>query len=107
MKTEHAKTSGSARARCLALLLMFAASALTWISPPTVAAATLRVCLSGCTYTTIQSAMNAAQTGDRITIGAGTYTENLLMFAPLAAKSLTLVGSGAARTIVDGNQQGS
>lgn len=87
------------------VMLLIIASAVMSIRPPEAAAGMLQVCPSGCPYTSIQSAINAAQTGDRIIIAAGTYTENLLMFAPLAAKTLTLMGRGAARTIVNGNLQ--
>jgi nitrous oxidase accessory protein NosD len=47
------------------------------------------VCGSGCAYTSIQSAINAAAPGATITIGAGSYTENVVV-----NKSVTLEGSG-------------
>ena len=37
----------------------------------TASAATLRVCASGCTYTKLQSAIDAAQPGDTILLRAG------------------------------------
>ncbi len=40
---------------------------------PKVMAATLTVCASGCTYTTVDAAIDAAVTGDTITLGAGSY----------------------------------
>ncbi|MGD9891022.1 MAG: hypothetical protein AB7R89_11950 [Dehalococcoidia bacterium] len=51
----------------------------------TAQAATLSVCASGCPYTTIRDAIDAAQTGDTISIAPGTYLENL-----------TIPGSGTA-----------
>jgi nitrous oxidase accessory protein NosD len=47
------------------------------------------VCGSGCAYTSIQSAINAAAPGATITIGAGSYAENVVV-----NKSVTLKGSG-------------
>src|ERR1700733_834477 len=71
----------------------------------TALAGRLRVCANGCPYSTIQAAIDAAQTGDTIKIAPGTYTENPRILPPTAAKRLTLQGSGALTTIVDGNQQ--
>jgi nitrous oxidase accessory protein NosD len=47
------------------------------------------VCASGCQYTSIQAAVNAASEGATITIGNGTYAENVVVNKPL-----TLQGSG-------------
>lgn len=44
---------------------------------PAIASAALDVCKSGCAYSTIQSAINAAVSGDTIRVVQGTYTENL------------------------------
>jgi len=50
---------------------------------------------------TIGAAVNKAAGGDIIQIAAGTYVENLTI-----RKSLTLIGAGQDKTIVDGNQAG-
>ena len=63
-----------------------------------VRAATLDVCTSGCTYSTIQDAINAAVSGDTITIANGTYT---LSSGLLVYKSISLVGSSQAGVIID------
>jgi len=61
-------------------------------------AATLDVCPSGCTYSTIKSAVTAATAGDTINVGAGTYNENSIQIT----KALTIKGAGVGQTIVDG-----
>lgn len=50
----------------------------------------------------IQGAVNASKSGDTINLYAGTYNEIVKI-----DKSLAVKGSGANRTIVDGNQSGS
>jgi len=42
--------------------------------PPIVHAAELRVCPVGCTYSSIQAAVDAASTGDLVKVATGTYT---------------------------------
>jgi hypothetical protein len=61
------------------------------------AAATLRVCLSGCPYGTISDALAAAAAGDTIRIGRGTYAGGFVIDAPV-----TLRGAGAGKTIISG-----
>ena len=52
------------------------------------------VCAKGCTYTSIQAAVNAASSGATITIGPGNYAENVTI-----GTSVTLKGAGR-RTVV-------
>ena len=47
------------------------------------------VCATGCAYTSIQSALDAAAPGATITVGPGHYAENLVI-----SKSVTLMGTG-------------
>jgi len=54
-------------------------------------AATLEVCATGGTHTTIQAAVNAAASGDTINVCAGTYTENVSI-----GKALTILGPNNA-----------
>jgi hypothetical protein len=52
------------------------------------------VCSSGCFFKSIQAAINAASPGATITVGPGTYVENLTV-----NKSLTLQGTGGKPVI--------
>jgi hypothetical protein len=67
------------------------AGCLTVASP---ALASPLVCESGCFFHSIQTAVNAAQPGATITIGAGKYYENLVLEKPV-----TLRGAGTATVI--------
>jgi hypothetical protein len=51
------------------------------------------VCPSGCPFTKIQAALDAANEGDTITVGPGVYREHLKI-----TKSVSLIGAGAAQT---------
>ena len=52
------------------------------------------VCASGCFFNSIQAAINAAQPGATITIGPGSYDENVVVDKPL-----TLKGAGVTTVI--------
>lgn len=54
-------------------------------------------------YTSIQAALNAAEAGDRIDVGPGTFVENIVW---PDTPSLHLVGSGMDETTIDGGQVG-
>ena len=55
---------------------------------------------------TINGAFSKAiSSGDTVSIAAGTYTENIII--PPGLTSVTLLGAGAALTILDGNNAGS
>jgi len=60
-------------------------------------AATLTVCPSGCAYSQIQPAVDAASSGDTISIGAGTYYGAIDV-----TKNVTLAGAGAGSTTIQG-----
>lgn len=83
----------------IALSLFFAVATLHtifWLANMATAAP-LDVCPSGCTYATIQSAVDNAVPFDNINVSAGTYSENVVI-----SKSLTIQGADASSTIVDG-----
>lgn len=69
--------------------------------PLTGIAATLEV---PATYATIQSAIDAADDGDTILVAAGTYVENINF---LGKDIVVMSSSGAADTVIDGNELGS
>jgi hypothetical protein len=75
---------------CLTGLVLLPASA--------TASQTLTVCASGCGYTSIQAAIQAApkSANTTITIGAGTYNENVNTLG----KNLSLVGAGEGQTVI-------
>jgi nitrous oxidase accessory protein NosD len=85
----------------IALLLVLApiASAKTWYVNG-VSGSNLNNCLSTTTACkTIRRAILLAASGDTIRVAAATYKENLTI-----ARNLTIVGAGAATTIIDGRR---
>jgi hypothetical protein len=67
------------------------------VAAPPASAATLRVCPSGCSFTTIAGALAAAANGDTIGIAAGTYVGGFTV-----DKNVTLRGEGADQTTITG-----
>jgi len=60
----------------------------------------LEVCASGCAYSSIQDAIDAASDGETVLVGDGTYVENINFLG----KAITVTSvNGAATTIIDGN----
>jgi parallel beta-helix repeat protein len=57
----------------------------------------ITVCPSGCDFTSIQAAIQAAPEGAAIQVKAGTYKESLTITKPLS-----LVGEGAGKTVIEG-----
>lgn len=80
-RTIQATTAAATLVACLAL------TGSAWASSKT-------VCAKGCAFTSIQSAINAASPGATITVGPGSYFENVVVNKPL-----TLEGSGSMTVI--------
>src|SRR3989338_3865864 len=64
---------------------------------------TLTVCSSGCPFTTIQGAINAAINADTVLVSPGTYNETINFYG----KAITVKGAKcASQTIIDGGGLG-
>jgi parallel beta-helix repeat protein len=55
----------------------------------------ITVCATGCNHPTINSAINASKDGDTITVGPGTYREDVKV-----TKAVTITGAGAGTTVI-------
>jgi parallel beta-helix repeat protein len=64
----------------------------------------ISVCSSGCNYTSIQSAVDAANSGDTIEVQNGTYNELVDIIKPLTLRGKN---KGNGLPLVDANQNGS
>jgi hypothetical protein len=92
------RSKGGARSLAVGGIMILAAFAVMMLAPAAGAShlplhAVLKVPSKN--YPTIQSAINAAKSGDTIHVAPGTYVEQLTIH-----KSITLNGSGAGKTII-------
>jgi hypothetical protein len=62
----------------------------------------ITVCKQGCEHKVINSAVAAAASGDTVSIGPGTYFENVV----ISNKNLTVTGYSEDYTVIDGGFQG-
>lgn len=89
------------RRRALGIVIALSAGFALAVPAQAWAAKPITVCPTGCDYTDPQDAINAANPGDKITIGPGTYQSMQQSSGPAGftiAKSITLVGAGAHQT---------
>ena len=85
------------RAGRLALLVPAVAVVVPVVGIAEASAAAVDVCPSGCPYTQLAPALAAAQSGDKVTIGPGSYAGGVTIDV-----SVKLVGAGPGRTIIRG-----
>jgi len=87
--------------RLLAFAVLFAT--LAFVSVGCASSTTYTVCPSGCDYSNIQAAIDAAKAGDTIEVHSGTYYENIYV-----DKQLTLRGidTGGGKPVIDAEGSG-
>ena len=81
------------------VVLLFCLTLGMLVTPRPAGAATFSVCPSGCPYSVIASALNAAAAGDTISVAAGTYSEHNI---EIGKNNISIVGAGSGSVIVDG-----
>lgn len=91
------KVGTKTRTGSIAAVAVLVMSALSIVAAPAQAATTLTVCAYGCAYTQVSAAVAAANDGDTVAVGPGTYAGGFTI-----TKSITVTGAGAARTIITG-----
>lgn len=95
----HTPVGSISLARIVAVVLAgFVAMGLLLQAISPARAAMLDVCASGCMYSDIQTAVNAAAPHDTVDIKPGVYSVGQI----LISKPLTITGAGEGQTIIDG-----
>lgn len=97
MHTRSAFTPLRVRAAAAVAGIALVAALLASAHGPARALASISVCEQGCDYATVVAAVEAAEFGDTILIGQGTYVENVVI-----STSLTLRGLSRETTTIDG-----
>src|SRR6476469_2717730 len=92
----------SMQRRAIRMLAIAGAGAMFWLAPATAQAKTIKVPATGSTAS-IQEAINAAASGDTVSVASGTYTGPTVR---VTNSNLTITGSAAAVIDATGNQYG-
>ena len=84
--------------------LLALTSSLIAVGGPAVHADTITVCPSGCDYSDLQLAVDAAASGDLVQIGAGTYLPDSTIIVSTSSVTLrgALANDGTCASILDG-----
>jgi predicted outer membrane repeat protein len=89
--------TGFSPVRAFGLVALLATATALFVVGSASAAKPLAVCPSGCPFTSIGAALDAASDGDRIVVEAGTYDGGLLI-----TKHISLIGAGPENTTIAG-----
>lgn len=90
------RNPSAALARLGLVTLIGTSIAVGGASPALAAPSTITVCASGCDFTTIQPALDAAATGDTVSVAAGDYYGGVSIDTP----GITLAGAGQDITTI-------
>ena len=99
---DNATEGMSAKSRWFSMIIvmLFGAGALGLVPASAASAvpATITVCASGCDSVTVQGAIDVATSGDTVSVGAGTYAEELEFTS--ARSGVILTGAGQDQTFI-------
>jgi hypothetical protein len=86
------------------VLIVAAVSVACLVMFPAAASATDRNVCGGCTYTTIQAAVDASATGDNVIVGAGLYVESVVVPGTISIIGPSAAIDGSSRAVPDASE---